>query len=557
MLTIKILDVSDQPLNWDAADALAEGWTTGQALQWAKEHAKILTSRDIEKARLEEEKRLMEEKKTPQENTPDSAPQLTVASEQKPVLVSVPSEPQGNVIPMRAIEVREWMPPEFSEVDLALAWSADNPDWRYVNEWDKWYQWDGSRWAEDKKNSVTNIAQRKMIEAANWANAQNLTIGQKRSLCSKKTISNVVALAGSIPKHATSTDAFDADPFILGTPDGVIDLREGKIIEASRDHLITKLTAVSPQRGPMPNWDKVLDRCTMGDPDMRTYYQRWAGYMLTGDCREEAFLFVHGQGNSGKSKFVDCLGDLLGDYCATAKIETLMESKVERHTEEIACLAGARMVRTSEPEEGSRWNEALLKLLTGRDTVSARRLYEKQFTFRPQFKLVISGNFKPALKSTGEEIRRRMHFVEFPDPVPVEERIQNLPELLRAEWPAILQWAIDGCLEWQRCGLGKPDAVEEATKEYLSDEDTLGRWIEECCNNVTDARTLSGEAYKSYAAYVQSHGEGVTSQKRFVQRLEARGFGRIKSGGARYITGLLLGKEPQQTSYMDKYDDKF
>jgi putative DNA primase/helicase len=270
--------------------------------------------------------------------------------------------------------------------------------------------------------------------------------------------------------------------------------------------------------------------------------------MLTGDCREEGFLFVHGAGNSGKSKFIDCLGDMLGKadeggYCATAKIEMLMESKVERHTEEMACLAGARMVRTSEPDEGARWNEALLKLITGRDTVSARRLYEKQFTFRPEFKLVINGNFRPAFKNTGEEIRRRMHFVEFPESIPESERIHNLPELLQAEWPAIMAWAVEGCLEWQRIGLCKPESVKASVAEYLSEEDTLGKWLEECCTLGAGLKVASGEAYKSYKSYVDKAGEGIVSQKRFSQRMEARGFGRHKAS-VTYITGLDIVQQP-------------
>lgn len=128
----------------------------------------------------------------------------------------------------------------------------------------------------------------------------------------------------------------------------------------------------------------------------------------------------------------DILGKAdIGGYCATAKIEMLMESRIERHTEELASLAGARMVRTSEPDEGARWNEAMLKLITGRDTVSARRLYEKQFTFRPEFKLVVNGNFRPAFKSTGEEIFRRMHFVEFPESIPESERIKIFQNFLK------------------------------------------------------------------------------------------------------------------------------
>jgi putative DNA primase/helicase len=226
-----------------------------------------------------------------------------------------------------------------------------------------------------------------------------------------------------------------------------------------------------------------------------------------------------------------------GGYCATAKIEMLMESKHERHTEELACLAGARMVRTSEPDEGARWNEALLKLITGRDTVSARRLYEKQFSFVPEFKLIINGNFRPAFKNTGEEIRRRMHFVEFPESIPESDRIYGLPELLEKEWPAIMAWAVEGCLEWQRIGLQKPASVKEATHAYLAEEDTMGKWIEECCTVKKSLKVKSSEAYKAYAKYVDDAGEGVVSQKRFSQRMISRGF-EIKSSNGSWIFGI-------------------
>jgi putative DNA primase/helicase len=412
-------------------------------------------------------------------------------------------------------------------------------------------RWDGSRWEIDRRRSVTRIVSDQMKQATNWPEASQLSIKDRRALCSVAKIASVLKHASTLPTIARIPEDFDSDPFLLGTPDGTLDLRTGQLTETKREHYITRQTAVSPKPGPMPQWNKVLDRCTRGDPEMRKYYQRWAGYILTGDCREESFLFVHGAGNSGKSKFIDCLGDILGKadeggYCATAKIEMLMESKIERHTEEIASLAGARMVRTSEPDEGARWNEALLKLITGRDTVSARRLYEKQFTFRPEFKLLVNGNFRPAFKSTGEEIFRRMHFVEFPESIPENERIYNLPELLREEWPAILQWMVEGCLEWQRIGLSRPESVKTATKEYLSDEDTLGRWIEECCTVNKAYKIASGDAYKSYKAFVESHGEGVVSQKRFSGRMEARGFGKSRSGGIRYITGLDLGAASSQ-----------
>jgi putative DNA primase/helicase len=562
---VSILDTSDQPNKWDVADALRDGMSKDDLMAWAAPRVSRLTSAELEKQRLEEEKKTMQSAQAgePEPMNPlpmedwseydlppiddEIEPQhipLTI-DVQPTEIADAPAIKPAKVARHTAIETKELLPPEFSELALAKHWSNnEGSDWCYTLAWNQWCQWDGSRWKVDRTNSVTSIIADEMCRATHWMEAKALSQSAIRSLCAKRNIANVRDLAGSFPRHARLPEEWDSNPWLLGTPDGTLDLKTGILRPPERGDLITRQTAVSPKPGPMPHWDKVLDRCTKGDPEMRAYYQRWAGYILTGSCQEEGFLFVHGAGNSGKSKFIDCLGGMLGKaddggYCATAKIEMLMESKHERHTEELACLAGARMVRTSEPDEGARWNEALLKLITGRDTVSARRLYEKQFTFTPEFKLVINGNFRPAFKNTGEEIRRRMHFVEFPESIPEVERIYGLPELLEKEWPAIMAWAVAGCLEWQKSGLQKPASVKEATQEYLDNEDTLGQWITDCCELGKDLKYITGDAYKSYADYVDKAGEGIVSKKRFSMRMESRGFNtKGRKGNAKAIIGI-------------------
>ncbi len=557
---VSILDTSDQPNKWDVADALRDGMSKDDLMAWAAPRVSRLTSAEVEKQRLEEEKKTMQSAQS-EPSVPDMAdwsiydlppiddepePQhipltIDVVPEQIP---DAPTIQPAKVARHTAIEKTELLPPEFSELALAKHWSNnEGADWCYTLAWNQWCHWDGTRWNVDRTNSVTSLIADEMCRATHWMEAKALSQTAIKSLCAKRNIANVRDLAGCFPKHARLPEDWDKNPWLLGTPEGTVDLKTGIMRQPERGDFMTRQTAVSPKPGPMPHWDKVLDRCTKGDAEMRKYYQRWAGYILTGSCQEEGFLFVHGAGNSGKSKFIDCLGGMLGKadeggYCATAKIEMLMESKHERHTEELACLAGARMVRTSEPDEGARWNEALLKLITGRDTVSARRLYEKQFTFTPEFKLLINGNFRPAFKNTGEEIRRRMHFVEFPESIPEAERIYGLPELLEAEWPAILHWAIEGCLEWQRIGLQKPDSVKAATQDYLDNEDTMGQWLSDCCDIGPSLKFVVADAYKSYSDYVEKAGEGIVSKKRFSQRMEARGYIRGKKGTVRCLNGL-------------------
>jgi putative DNA primase/helicase len=209
------------------------------------------------------------------------------------------------------------------------------------------------------------------------------------------------------------------------------------------------------------------------------------------------------------------------------------------HSEEIARLAGARLVVAAETDEGSRWNEARIKQLTGRDFITARHMRMSSFEFAPQFKLVFIGNHKPALRSVGEEMRRRIDLVDWGGTIPESERILDLPDKLRAEYPAILAWMIEGCIKWQRQGLGKPPEVAASVADYIQGEDTLGAWMEECVELKQEERVRSGDAYHSFRRWADAQGEFIPSQKRFTQRLRDRGIQSIKSG-SRYFQGIRL-----------------
>lgn len=167
----------------------------------------------------------------------------------------------------------------------------------------------------------------------------------------------------------------------------------------------------------------------------------------------------------------------LGDYLQTAPIETFTVSNQDRHPTELARLRGARLVTAMETEEGRRWAESRIKALTGDDPVAARFMRQDFFEYRPQFKLDISGNHKPSLRSVDEAIRRRFNLIPFTVTIPEEERDPELGDKLKAELPGILAWAIQGCLIWQAEGLSPPKAVTEATEAYLQAEDSVSAWI--------------------------------------------------------------------------------
>jgi putative DNA primase/helicase len=309
----------------------------------------------------------------------------------------------------------------------------------------------------------------------------------------------------------------------LNTPGGIVDLRTGKLRPAIQEDYCTKISAVAPA-GDCPQWLAFLSRITNGDQELQSFMQRMAGYALTGLTREHALFFLYGTGGNGKGVFLRAISGVMGDYAKTAPVETFIDSKSQNHPTDVAGLQGARLVTAIETEEGRRWAESKLKNLTGGDKIAARFMRQNFFEFVPQFKLVVAGNHKPGLRSVDEAIRRRLNLIPFTVTIAPEERDGELDDKLRAEWGGILQWAIDGCLEWQRTGLGAPETVTAATGAYLAEEDTIARWIEDCCEVKRTLWTPATALFDSWRRWAESNQEPAGSQKKFSQALESHGF---------------------------------
>lgn len=450
-------------------------------------------------------------------------------------------------------EEAEIAPQPFSEDHLAHVFAERHgADWRYVKLWDRWFKW-SEGWSHDATAEVFQLSRELCREAATWPDAAQLTPMGKRALGQRRIAGNVRDMAGSDRGIAATAEQWDKDPWLLGVPGGVIDLKTGRTLDARRDQYITKRTAIAPQQGPHPLWDKVLERASSNDKTMAHYLQKWAGYMLTGDTREEAFLFVHGPGGSGKSTFVQAIRDCMGTYATATRIETFMAMRHSEHPTEIADLAGARLVYAPETEEGARWNESRIKMFTGRDRAKARFMGCNFFEFDPVCKLMIFGNHRPRLHSVGEEMKRRIHMVEFPDSIPEAERDPALKVSIAEEYPAILAWMIEGCIAWQAEGLGRPEAVEIATDSYLSSQDTLGAWLEECCTQHPEAKCQVSGAYKNFEQWARARGEYVPSVTGYSEKMQARGFVKFKAS-AMWFRGFEL-KETEPASYTSRYPD--
>jgi P4 family phage/plasmid primase-like protien len=266
---------------------------------------------------------------------------------------------------------------------------------------------------------------------------------------------------------------------------------------------------------------------------------------LTGITYEHALFFLYGTGANGKSVFLNVISGLMGDYAKAAPIEAFIASNNEHHPTDIAGLQGARLVTSVETEDGRRWAESKLKALTGGDPIAARFMRQDFFQYVPQFKIVIAGNHKPGLRTVDEAMRRRFNLLPFTVTIPASERDVELTEKLRTEWSGILQWAIDGCLDWQREGLNAPPIVLSATADYFTAEDALGQWVEENCVTGRKYWTSGAALFANWREWSERSGELTGSQKRFSQTLQARGFQAEVSGHSktRGFAGIALGED--------------
>ena len=439
-----------------------------------------------------------------------------------------------------------------SEDAIALTFAKRHRhDLRYCHETGAWFLWTGTHWRQEKTRLAFAWARRLCRETAAGMKNQKAAA----ALCRAATAAAVERLAQADRAFAVTSEIWDADPYLLGTPGGVVDLRTGKLRAARRGNHITKLVSVAPAgTSQAPRWRRFLDQATQGDQALQRFMQQVAGYALTGDTTEHALFFIYGPGGNGKSVFLNTLTNILGDYAATAAMDTFTASRGERHPTDLAMLRGARLVSVSETEEGRAWAESRIKQLTGGDKVTARFMRQDFFTYTPQFKLLIVGNHKPVLKNVDDAVRRRFNIIPFVHKPPSPDK--RLEEKLKPEYPAILRWMIEGCLDWQKNGLLRPQVVREATAAYFDEQDPFGQWIEECCQT-GDGRCDAGSAlYSSWKAFAEQHGESPGGTKSFHGQMSKRGFlpdrKYLNGKRQRVFCGIALApREDEWTPYAD------
>jgi putative DNA primase/helicase len=349
----------------------------------------------------------------------------------------------------------------------------------------------------------------------------------------------VERLAKADRRLAAEFQVFDADPDLLNTPEGIVDLRTGRLLAHDINAHCTKLAGTGPRAMPTPRWDAFLRFVACGDEEYAAYLYRALGYMLTGHTIEHAMFLAIGTGGNGKTVFANIVRRIMGDYAMTTPTEGLAAADSPQHPTDLARLRGARLAVAQETEADQAWAEAKIKRMTGGDAIPARFMRQDFFEYTPQFKLWVIGNHTPQLRNVDEAIRRRIQMWMFRAKVDAAQRNPRLEAELWEEAPGILFKMVQGSLAWRERGLDPPPVVLRASGEYLAGQDKVGSWIAD--RLVPGDKLLSCDAYESWQQWCRASGETrIGSQRKLTDTLKDRGYEYDTTGGQRGILGLSL-----------------
>lgn len=417
---------------------------------------------------------------------------------------------------------------------------------RWVELWQKWLVWDGRRWNVDESCQIDAMTKEVMErlygdaeEICNRVKDEKVRQSTLRTLrafakssCSKSGLCNAQVMARSEESIAILPSTLDQDPWLFNVQNGTLNLRTGELRPHDPDCNLTKLSPVTfDPDATCPTFINFLERVLGEDKELIRFVQRLVGLCLTGLTEEHILPVFYGTGANGKSTLVNVILDLLGrDYAMKAPTDFLMAKRSDSHPTEKADLFGKRFVACVETEDGRRLSESLVKELTGGDRVRARRMREDFWEFASTHKVCLVTNHRPEIRGTDHGIWRRIKLVPFDVCIPDDEQDKQLPQQLKDELPGILNWAIRGCLDWQRHGLQEPSRVMEATCEYRKDMDVLQQWIDERCEVGDNCKQKSRDLYEAYCKWCEARREPTPTSNRFARQLKEKGFATQKSG---------------------------
>jgi len=388
---------------------------------------------------------------------------------------------------------------------------------RFVPEAKAWYVYDGRVWRQDVGG--VNAAQQAKLLTDYMLDCRRYLEDEQReswitfvsSLMKKRARDTMLADAASV--YPVSIMDFDRDPYLFNCQNYTIDLRDFNYREHRPDDFLSKISnVVFDADAHCERWDKFIGEVMKGNVDTARFLQKALGYTLTGDTSQECFFILYGSTTrNGKGTTMETILHMLGDYGRTAQPETVAQ-KLNTHgggpSEDVARLKGARFVNMSEPEKGLRLNSALVKQITGGDTVTARFLHQNSFEYKPEYKLFISTNHLPRVTDDSIFASGRVKLIPFERHFSENEQDKGLKGFFKQEEniSGIFNWLAKGLSLLQAEGLKQPRAVSDATNTYREESDIIGLFIKECLEAKQNSDTLLKEIHAAYTDWCDEYG---------------------------------------------------
>jgi putative DNA primase/helicase len=423
-----------------------------------------------------------------------------------------------------------------------------------------WLAWDGVRWKADQTGEI--IRRAKSAAESLWEEARAERDDEKRKAAfqwaaqcqNQGKIAAMVALAESEPGVPVTAADLDADPWLLNTQSGVLDLRTGTLAPPDPRWLQTKVCAAAYVPGASSElWERFVGELFGEDLELRAYVQRAMGYALFGAWREKAFWFGYGPPDGGKSTFLGVVADVLGDYAVNADASTwMLQTANGGNRGDVTRLLGARLVTTLEVRASARFDQQLMKKVTGGDALVAAAKYEADIEFKPTFGLWFGANDRPIIPDDDEGFWSRVRCVPFTRVVPKERQDKGLREKLSSpeHAPAVLAWLAQGCRDWQQRGLGSCAAVEQATTSYRRDTNQASGFFDDCLRLAPEAEASCADVAAAYQSWAQRNGvRNPLAPKQLGARLRQLGAkggddSSRKNGARRWFGIQLLAAQP-------------
>ena len=417
----------------------------------------------------------------------------------------------------------------------------------------KFYIYDGQKWKVDDRGAIRklidemieNIKNEKVLHSEDVTEEEAREAFQKyykktRGTQSKKNIMNEL-----MHRKTVTPDEFDNDDMLLNVANGYVDLTSRELYKHDINRMFSQIANTDYSEKMQPSvWLDFLNDIFAGDKAVIRYIQKALGYSLTGSTREQVMFILFGKGRNGKSIFVETIAEILGDYSNNMQAKSLMVKKNDNVNTDIARLSKARFVTSSEPNEGFRFDEGLIKQITGGDKVTARFLYAEEFEYTPKFKIWVSTNHKPIIRGTDDGIWRRLVLIPFDVQIPEEKIDKDLKYKLLREAPAILNWMAEGAYMWMREGLELPEKLKDAGQTYRTEMDVVEQFIQEKCKRAEGVKETGKALYEEYKKWADENNEYKMDKNKFGKKLKEKFRSKKMNNGVNYLGVELTEKYP-------------